>query len=179
MNQSFYFADTVWQIYIYWIVCYLYLMQYVNVMRLSGWLFTFRRSDVRTKRHAARSDPAPASGYLTPHPDLQNKILSAFYANGLGGGSSQQQGIVGSVGFLSLLFAVAALKVVRHRRTQTENFSFLLKTATDLLKMFWMIDLTLTHVGAARPLLTSERLTWTNSEGWGFYFGGFAAMQWC
>lgn len=80
MNQSFYFADTYSLTDIYILNSVLSIFDAVCKCDDEA-LADCSRSDVRTKRCAARSDPAPASGYLTPHPDLQNKILSTFYAN--------------------------------------------------------------------------------------------------
>lgn len=87
-------------------------MQYVNEDLQAD----CSRSDAQTKQRAARSDPAPASGYLTPHPDFQNKILSASYANAAAAAAARRDCGRCCVSFPPGLFGVEALKVVRRRR---------------------------------------------------------------
>lgn len=114
---SFYFADTnIWQIYIL-NMCYLYLMQYVNVM-IHGWLFTFSRQTRAPPNHLQLQE-ATSLLILT----FQNKIqiLCKRLVSGC-----QQQGIMGSVsGNISLLdlFHAAALKVLQrqHKYTNLTN----------------------------------------------------------
>lgn len=82
MNQRF----ILWRLLFWWYiqydrliqyieyVCYLYLMQYVNVMMMiSGWLFTFSRQSWATRQ---MKRPPRASGYLTSHSTFQNKLLA-------------------------------------------------------------------------------------------------------
>lgn len=115
-------------------VCYLYLMQYVNLM--------VRMILTDCSRLAVHTSIAPHETYLSSCSDCSELTTLSFYADVSSSEDCQQDGILGNL----LLFCVAALKVL-HPQCDYE----ILTNCMNFYKAF--LDLTECKVCGYTPLL--------------------------